>query len=429
MPSQQPLRERLARVVRRSRTRTAFAVASVAAAGLVALAGSGGGSGDTPPVIAEPPQSSTAEAGSNVTFSVTATGSGLSFRWQLSLDAGLTWSDIANAVAAQYTVVAPTLSMSGYQYRAIVSNGAGQTVTTTPVTLTVTRATGEVFRDCADLCPELVVLPRGSFQMGVRAATDVSRDHASPVHTVTIGYQVAVGRTEVTRGEFARFVQATSYVTSAEAGVGCWSTKGTTLAYWSDHDWRTPGFTQADDEPVVCVSWNDAQAYVAWLNTVAPGKGFRLLSEAEWEYAARAGQGASRYPWGDDTSYQQICTYANGGDQTTAATVPRFAGTTWTQCADGYGYTAPADGRPANAFGLRHMIGNAWEWVQDGWNANYTGAPADGSAWAAPAGENGVPYRGGSWSNHPTFLDPSYRARGDRGYSEEAIGFRVARTL
>lgn len=422
-------RPRSPRACRRPLIRHGIAVAIVSA-GLIAVAGSGGGSpGDTAPTIVAQPTSTTAQAGSDVTFSVTVGGNGLSFRWQLSTDAGLTWTDIANAIAAQYTVVAPTLAMNGYQYRAVVSNGSGQSVTTTPVTLTVTRAVGEVFRDCADLCPELVVLPRGSVQMGVRPATDVFRELASPVHAVTIGYGLAVGRTEVTRAEFARFVQATAYSTTAESGTGCYATNGSGLAFRPDRNWSTPGFAQTDSDPVVCVSWTDAQAYVAWLNTVAPGHGFRLLSEAEWEYAARAGEGSFRYPWGDDTAYQQVCAYANGGDLTAAATVPRFAGTAWTQCADGHGTTAPANGLPANAFGLRHMIGNAWEWVQDGWHANYIGAPGDGSVWAAPAGENAVLYRGGSWSNHPTYLDPSYRARADRRYSEESIGFRVARTL
>lgn len=407
------------------------ALAATAAAWL-ALAGCSVTPGDEPVAVSAQPVSQSARVGNDVTFTVSATGSDLAYRWQRSLDGGGTWADIAGATQASYTVVAPTLAMNGEQYRAIVSGSSGAPVTTAAVTLTVapaTRNVGEVFRDCTDVCPELVVMPAGRYAMGVRPATDVFRDQSSPLHTVTLNYTLAVGRTEVTRGEFARFVAATTYVTDAERSGGCVVSSANGTGARPDGTWRTPGFVQTDSHPVVCVSWNDAQAYVAWLNASAPGLGFRLMTEAEWEFVARAGSTATRYPWGDDLTYTQICGFANSGDLTATATVPRFAGTRWTNCSDGAGYTAPVDTYPANAFGLRSVIGNAWEWVQDGWHASYAGAPADGSAWAPPAGDATRIYRGGSWSNHPTYLDPAFRARGAPGYSEEAIGFRVARTL
>ncbi|OYU74124.1 MAG: hypothetical protein CFE32_18790, partial [Alphaproteobacteria bacterium PA3] len=353
----------------------------------LALGACGGGSTATDSAVVTlslQPTSAAARSGTAVTFSVAASGTGLLFRWQLSIDGGLAWNDIAGAIAAEYTVANPSVAMNGYLYRAVVSDALGHATTSSPATLTVTasHAVGEVFHDCTPACPDLVVVAAGSFQMGARTATDVAVAQASPTHTVTLANPFALGRTEVSRAEFARFVTATGHVTDAEKGTGCWASSATAPALRLDATWRNPGFTQGDTEPVVCVSWNDAQAYVAWLNTVAGGVTYRLPTEAEWEYAARAGTTASRYAWGDDLSYVQICTYANGGDQTARAGVPRLATASVAACADGFATTAPADGLPANAFGLRHMVGNAWEWVQDGWHASYAGAPADGSAWA-----------------------------------------------
>lgn len=414
-----------------SATTTQAVRAAVAAAVLaVAAVGCGGGSGGGAEVatITVQPTAQSAAAGGSVTFSVAAGVTGAAYRWQLSTDAGATWADIANAVTAQLTVAVPTLAMNGWQYRAIVSAGTGAPVASVPAALTVSAAVGQVLRDCAD-CPELVALPRGSFRMGVRPATDVFRDQASPVRTVSLAYHLALGRSEVTRGEFARFVQATAYRTDAESGAGCLVSTATATVVRNDANWRSPGFAQTDTDPVVCVSWNDAQAYVAWLNSIAPVKTYRLASEAEWEYAARAGVDATRYPWGDDLSYSLVCSWANSGDQSARAIVPRFVNAFWTNCADGYGYTAPTSGVQANAFGLRHMLGNAWEWVQDGWHPNYNGAPTDGSVWVAGTSGNSRIYRGGSWNNHPTYLDPAYRASGAPTFAEEGLGFRVARAL
>ncbi len=410
-------------------------VAVLAACG----AGCGGGGGsDAPPVpsISLQPATTTAGSGTSVTFSVGATGTGLSYQWQRSVDAGQNWINVAAAIQASYTIAALEFAMNGWKLRAIVSSRTGGSVTTEAATLTVSlpvQSAGQSFRDCADNCPELVRMPTGSYSMGVRAAsdwTDALRTQASPVHTVTVSYPLAVGRAEVTRAEFEKFVQATSYVTDAEKGTGCTISTSTPPSYSSQNGtWRTPGFAQTADDPVVCVSWNDARAYVAWLNTVSGVTSYRLLTEAEWEYVARAGQGGARFPWGDDASYLSICTYANFGDAAATATVPRFAGTHWSDCSDGYGYTAPANTYATNAFGLRNVIGNAWEWVEDVWHANYSGAPADGSAWTASGSDTTRLYRGGSWNNHPTYLDPGFRAHREPTYAEEAVGFRVARTL
>ena len=237
-------------------------------------------------------------------------------------------------------------------------------------------------REC-DVCPEMVVVPPGSFTMG-SPQSETGRDaDESPQHTVTIPRAFAVGKFEITRGQFAAFVTETGYESQ---GGNCY--------YWSPNEsklvnddpgksWRSPGFSQTNDEhPVVCVSWNDAKAYVAWISRKS-GKAYRLLSEAEWEYAARAGSNTAR-PWGDSAS--QACAHANVRDLSFVRIVPPGQGKQWPMdsvhdCDDGVGYTARVGSYRANAFGLYDMIGNVWEWTEDCWNESYAGAPADGSAW------------------------------------------------
>jgi formylglycine-generating enzyme required for sulfatase activity len=163
---------------------------------------------------------------------------------------------------------------------------------------------GDVFRDCAE-CPEMVVLPSGNFDMG-----DLHGDGDSdekPVRTVRIGQPFALGKYEVTVGAFRRFVAASGYRTDAERNAGAkgcyaWDASDGKFDWREGRDWRSPGFGQEDSHPVVCVSWNDAQAYIKWLSKES-GQRYRLASEAEFEYALRAG-GRTKWPWGDD---------ANGG--------------------------------------------------------------------------------------------------------------------
>ena len=270
-------------------------------------------------------------------------------------------------------------------------------------------AVGHVFRDCPD-CPEMVVVPAGDFTMGSSASEEGRYDNEGPQHRVTIGYRFAVGVYEVTRGEFARFVRATSRA----MGNLCY----TEDAEWhSGMNWRNPGFSQGDDHPVVCVSWNDAAAYVRWLSQET-GKAYRLLSESEWEYVTRAGTMASRY-WGGSSRAQ--CRYANGPDAST--------GFDWgVHCNDGYARTAPVGSYGANGFGLHDVLGNVSEWVQDCWNDSYQGAPTDGRAW-----ENGDcsrrVRRGGSWYYHPWYLRSASRGWNGTEGRQDTLGFRVTRTL
>ncbi len=242
----------------------------------------------------------------------------------------------------------------------------------------VTKAAGTVFRD-AEYAPEMVVIPAGSFLMGSPKSETGRSDSEGPQHRVTIALPVAVGKFTVTFDEFDACV----------ADGGC---------SHKPHD-RDRGRGR---RPVIDVSWEDAKAYTEWLSQKT-GTPYRLLTEAEWEYAARAAT-STAYSFGDIITSQQA-----NYDETHEGTVP-------VGC------------YPANAFGLHDMHGNVWEWTEDCWNANYTGAPSDGSAWTT--GDCGQRVRrGGSWSNYPRNLRSASRNRGPAGNRYDVNGFRVSRTL
>ena len=278
---------------------------------------------------------------------------------------------------------------------------------------------GTVIQDCP-ACPKMVVLPAGSFTMGSPASERNRRKREGPQHRVTIRRPFAVGRYEVTRGEFARFVAATGHSTDDS----CWIWENGRWKSRSNRGWRNPGYSQTNDHPVTCVNWHDAKAYVGWLSR-RTGKRYRLLSESEWEYAARAGTTASRY-WGDDATAQ--CGYANGAD---ARLKQRFSN--WKRstasCRDGYVHTAPVGSFAANRFGLHDMHGNVWEWVEDCWHKTYSGAPSDGRAWTSRGDCSRRVLRGGSWFDYPLNLSAAYRFRNSAGVRSNFFGFRVARTL
>ncbi len=276
------------------------------------------------------------------------------------------------------------------------------------------RTPGSVFRDC-DQCPEMVVIPAGRFQMGDVSGADDER----PVHGVTISKPFAVSKYEVTKGEFAHFVEATGY----DTGNTCW--------IWDDEEqgwekrsgfgWRNPGYAQTDRHPVVCVSWEDAKKYVEWVSRET-GQAYRLLSEAEWEYVARAGT-TTRWYWGESETGQ--CRYANGADLQAKKHHSKW---TVAECDDGYYQTAPVGSFQANAFGVFDTAGNVWEWVEDCWNANYEGASEDGRAWTSGDCSQRV-VRGGSWINYPVIVRPAYRYWDNPGNRINRFGFRIARTL
>ena len=277
-------------------------------------------------------------------------------------------------------------------------------------------ADGEVFRDCPT-CPELVVIPAGEFRMGSPGSEEGRRDTEGPQLRVRVE-RFALGRYEVTRGEYAAFVAATG-----RDGDRCRALNGTSWEWSDGASWRSPGFPQTDEDPAVCVSWDDARAYARWLSGET-GRRYRLPSEAEWEYAARASTSTSRY-WGAGPSGQ--CGNANGAD---AAGKQRFRGWTWAvSCNDGRVFTAPVGTFAANPFGLFDMLGNVWEWVEDCWHDSYQGAPSDARAWTSSGDCGRRVVRGGSWSTYAGYLRPGARfgsSTANRTYDQ---GFRVSRTL
>ncbi|KFB69039.1 formylglycine-generating enzyme family protein [Candidatus Accumulibacter vicinus] len=269
---------------------------------------------------------------------------------------------------------------------------------------------GKVFRD-GDGFPEMVVIPAGEFVMGSPESERGRRDNEGPQHKVRIGKPFALGRYAVTVGDFKRFVLASGYRSEAERnpdeGIWAWDAAKGDWGPSKDRNWRDPGVAQDDRHPVVGVSWKDALAYVKWLGEKS-GKTYRLPSEAEWEYAARAGT-TTAYPWGDDPGSR--CGNFFG------------SGSAWS----GKG-TAPVGSFAANAFGLHDMIGNVWEWTQDCWSESYVGAPDDGRSWeSGDCGRRVV--RGRSWGDGSGVARAAFRGRSGPGSRDVNLGFRLARTL
>ena len=246
------------------------------------------------------------------------------------------------------------------------------------------RKPGDTFRDCPE-CPEMVVVPAGSFRMGSPPSEEGRYGDEGPVHRVTIAAPFAVGVYEVTFEEWD----------ACERDGGCGG-------YWPDDEGWGRG-----SRPVINVSWKDAQAYVVWLSRKT-GEEYRLLSESEWEYAARAGA-TTRYHWGDDIGRNR----ANCDG----------CGSRWDNR-----QTAPVGSFGANGFGLHDMLGNVWEWVADCWSDSYAGAPSDGSAWTSGNCSRRV-LRGGAWYGGARYLRAAIRLRSDTGIRDSSSGFRVARTL
>ena len=278
---------------------------------------------------------------------------------------------------------------------------------------------GAILIDCPDFCPEMVVIPPGEYTMGSPASETGRDDDEGPLHRVTLDRPFAVGRFEVTRGEYAAFSKETGRAVSG----GCLTDRKKTGTWEADPrgNWTDPNFRQTDRDPVVCVSWDDAQAYVQWLSRKA-GHTYRLLSEAEFEYVARAGT-TTTYWWGP--SADQGCANANGADTTTKAKYPDWK---VMNCSDGALNTAPVGSYRPNPFGLYDITGNVSEWTEDCYNKTYVGVPQDGSAWGL--GDCGLRVvRGGSWSNGPQFLRLADRDGRKSGERSRNRGFRVARTL
>ncbi|MFK2904653.1 SUMF1/EgtB/PvdO family nonheme iron enzyme [Dyella ginsengisoli] len=290
---------------------------------------------------------------------------------------------------------------------------------------------GQVFTDSfVDLpgkAPAMVVIPTGSFQMGAVDDEADRNDTEIPRHTVTLALGVAVARTEVTVGQFRDFVRASGYRPDSVTmgGSSVYDERSGALrddgrATWED-DYA--GHPADDNLPVVNVSWNDAKAYVEWLSK-RTGKAYRLPSEAEFEYALRAGT-TTRYWWGDGAPDKRV-------ENLTGALDRSRNGRRWSNAfrgyRDAYWGPAPVMSFVANPFGLYDINGNVSEWVADCWHDSYLRAPRDGSAWINPGCSAHV-VRGGSWGSAPDQDRSAYRQGVEATVRSARVGFRVARAL
>ena len=284
--------------------------------------------------------------------------------------------------------------------------------------------------------PPMAAIPAGEFLMGdpQAPAPGGMQPVAGPQHKVRV-QAFRMAKYELTIKEFRQFVDATGYNAGNSKGE-CWKWvkpgagghAGVPLAM-APGRWNSPEYAPSDYHPVMCVSWNDAQAYVQWLSAQT-GKNYRLPSEAEWEYAARAGA-SGKYP--GDASPAAMCRHANMFDASGHAAFARDRG--WERkmpaCEDGTPYTSVVGKYEPNAFGLFDMLGNVGEYVQDCQHQDYTGAPTDGSAWTASCldghGSRMVIHRGGSYGMG--LNDNNFVSRGHAGadnHSSLGEGIRLA---
>jgi formylglycine-generating enzyme required for sulfatase activity len=291
---------------------------------------------------------------------------------------------------------------------------------------------------------KMVLVPAGEFTMGSREsaedtaaffnktyggdaikADDFKVEH--PQHRVRITKPFYLGDCHVTRGQFRQFVADASYTTDAEKGEkpGGWGwdpdAGAGKFVFNEKYSWRNAGFAQRDEHPVVNVSWNDAVAFCKWLSR-KEGNTYRLPTEAEWEYACRAGT-TTRYWSGDDP--ETLAKVGNVADATAKAQFPDWKYTI--KASDGYAFTAPVGSFKPNAFGLYDMHGNAWQWCADWYGTEYYAAsPADDPT--GPRSGKLRVLRGGSWNLGPDFARSAKRLRCAPDERSDLAGFRVART-
>jgi formylglycine-generating enzyme required for sulfatase activity len=274
------------------------------------------------------------------------------------------------------------------------------------------------FKDC-DVCPEMISIPAGEFIMG--AAND-DFDHKSsasdyaneiPRHRMSIK-PFGIAKFNITRKQFEIFSKETNF-----SGQGCSIYNG---RYWwknLDADWEHPGFPQTDNDPVVCISWNDAQLFITWLNSKLPNlktEKYRLPTEAEWEYAARAGTITSTY-WGGNGSQQ--CKYENTRDISAHNLNPAIP---YINCDDGYVETSPVGSFRTNPWGLYDMLGNAYQWMSDCFHYTYSTDPEDFHFTDCSM----KMIRGASWATIPAGVHTANRLAYKTNKRDSTVGFRIA---
>jgi formylglycine-generating enzyme required for sulfatase activity len=282
---------------------------------------------------------------------------------------------------------------------------------------------GRPFRDCTD-CPEMIVVPAGTFTIGSPPDEPGRREVEGPQKEIRIGRPFAIGRYEVTRRQYEAFLHATQHPVGGNCVTdrrhpGTWAPDPATNFY-------DPGFPQTGDHPAACVSWNDAKAYIAWLNA-RTGGGYRLLTEAEWQYAARAGS-TTAYPWGP--SIHDGCTHINGYDLTILAkkgNLYKGEAVPYANCSDSYVNTSPVGSYAPNAFGIYDMIGNVADWTDDCRTLTFDQMRGDGTEAAGDCRRRMV--LGGSWGTQPRQLRSAERISYEPTAVDDSIGIRVAKDL
>lgn len=290
---------------------------------------------------------------------------------------------------------------------------------------------GQVFRDELEngrRGPAMVVVPAGSFQMGSPEDEEDRMSNEGPLHRVTFERGFALSRTEVTVGDFAAFVSDTGYRTDAEISGGSrvYDLESGRMDEASGTFWRQDyaGRDADDDLPVIHISWRDAKAYVDWL-AEQTGRSYRLPSEAEFEYALRAGT-QTPYWWGEGSPPENDVENVTG-DRDVSPTGARW-NVAFRRYSDGHWGPAPVGSLQANPFDLHDMGGNVMEWVEDCWHDSFVRAPDDGSAWVNPGCERRV-IKGASWSSTPAMSRSAFRISSNVSSTDMRVGFRIARDL
>ncbi len=291
---------------------------------------------------------------------------------------------------------------------------------------------GQTFKDCAD-CQTMVVVPAGTFTMGSTPAEREREgvppsfgDHEGPTVVITIAKPFAIASTETTRAQFALFVKATNrpvptVCANYNPEQDNWAGKEGQVA-----NWQNPGFKQEDTHPVVCMSYNDAADYAAWMSQKT-GHHYHVASEAQWEYVARAGTKTTRY-WGDTASI--ICKKANVMTTATFAAINSSEGWMDEQvCASDKAWTVPVASYDANPWGVYDMLGSVWEWVDDCATPDHTGMPTDGSARRDGDCSHRIS-KGGAFHSRVWLARPATRGGGQPGVNRPAAaGIRIVRDI
>ncbi|EXA90503.1 formylglycine-generating sulfatase enzyme family protein [Acinetobacter sp. 1289694] len=293
------------------------------------------------------------------------------------------------------------------------------------------------FKDCSDsFCPEMTVIPAGSFLMGgnineqeQQNVPAQSRPYELPQHLVQVEKPFAMSTYETTIAEFQAFQKETGWEVE---GCRNWETRNGVFNMWyrDDLNPNNSGMNQTPQDPVVCVRREDGREFAKWLSKKT-GQTYRLPTEVEWEYAARAGT-TTAYYWGDDLNLDQACKYANVLDPSTAAALPQTSGWSLFKCTDGYAFTSPVGKFLPNNFGLYDMSANAREWVDDCWHSNYENAPSVNRRWGEENnGQCNFPVlRGGAWIYNTYNVRTAYRNAYVTSQARSIMwGFRLVREI